>query len=161
MQLQPITAIVVLLFLVASLLIAGCITNTTSSSSTPTPSAAAPAAGDRLTMTAYRVDLSTVPIVSVFHPSAGNEYAIYYCKINNINADNYGMSYAFFKLRDSNGNTYSPKSEQIMQAGDFPAYYVSTNGDSVAGYVLFEVQAGSQFKTISYQNNAYDLKVNL
>ena len=71
------------------------------------------------------------------------------------------MSYAFFKLRDSNGNTYSPKSEQIMQAGDFPASYVSANGDSVAGYVLFEVHAGSQFKTISYQNNGYDLRVNL
>ena len=158
MQLKPITAIVVLLLVVVSLLVSGCATSNT----TPTtPTATAPAAGGRLTMTAYHVDLNTVPIVSVFHPAAVNEYAIYYCKINNINAGNYWMSYAFFKLRDSNGNTYSPKSEQIMQAGDFPAYYVSANGDSVAGYVLFEVHAGSQFKTISYQNNGYDLKVNL
>ena len=154
MQLKPITAIIVLLLVVTSLLVAGCATSNTTPS-TPTPTV------DRLTMTAYRVDLNTVPIVSVFHPAAGNEYAIYYCKINNTNAGNYGMSYAFFKLRDSNGNTYSPKSEQIMQAGDFPAYYVSANGDSVAGYVLFEVHAGSQFKTISYQNNGYDLRVNL
>src|SRR5665647_3751810 len=102
MQFKPITAIVVLSLVVASLLVSGCATSNT----TPTtPTATAPAAGDRLTMTAYRVDLNTVPIVSVFHPAAGNEYAIYYCKINNINAGNYGMSLSLIHISEPTRRT--------------------------------------------------------
>jgi len=145
MQLKPITAIVVLLLLVASLSVAGCTTTNTTTNTNKE---------DTVNVTAKAVQSPQQFNFST--PRPGNKYVQYNVTFTNINAQNNQVSgYFSFALLDANNNVYNVvqgiQSNSLPQA--FPLGYTTTQpGDKVTGRLIYEVPQNAKLVTLRYHD---------
>ena len=156
MQLRSITIIAVLLFVAASLLVAGCTQTTTTTQSSN--GSAAETGG--ITATAKAV---TMPALQhTVAPETGNKYIAYNCSVTNVNAKERSVNYMYWTLRDAQGNVYAPS----WFPGDAMAIHQfngvqSQPGDVVKGLVVFDVPQTIQPKSITYDDGQSRIVVTL
>jgi Domain of unknown function (DUF4352) len=153
MKLKPITAIAVLLLVVASLLVAGC-TQTTTPTNTPTASqqvvvTATPTTTAREQVSAVKV---TVPQqIGKYAPNASNKFVAYNVTIRNIDVDMSSSNPFNFQLRDTEGNIYQPSTATFDNSFNAGLKNMNTQpGDKVSGIIVFEVRQNATLKSLTY-----------
>ena len=159
MQFKSITAIIVLLFLVASLSVAGCTsqqqTTQTVGNATATPTAT-PNNTDEGLQVVYAKPVPNVPQVKGLATiKPGNVYVIFNCSVKNLNANDTVVWPDNFRLRDNAGNVYDGILNVYGTSPDvkvFDANSHSIPGDITKGYVFFEVPSDhGTWKSLTYQ----------
>jgi Domain of unknown function (DUF4352) len=176
MQLRPITAIAVLLLVVASLLVAGCTTTrneqtTQSNSYVPTN---APASTTTVRVTATSLGTSNIFATSYGTPTAaatGNKFVTYAVYLNNINAKDIQMGNPlFFKLRDTDGNIYSYETYGFnmkpQQVNGVTLKYIMEElntqpGDKLSGLIVFQIPTSATPKSLTYDDYTNKITINL
>jgi hypothetical protein len=168
MQLKPITVIIVLSLVVASLLVVGCITsntNTTSSESNKKD------VSSGLLISAKAVSPSPQSM-EVLTPKSGNVFVVYNCTVKNVGADGVDIQPQYWHLRGPSGY-YDAKEKYPVVAPEFSRIDNSKVGDVASGYVYFEVPSGSakgpwtslRFTNVGLSsilsNETFDLSVNV
>jgi hypothetical protein len=179
-------AAMVVLVMIASLLVAGCTSNTqqtqttneTSTTyaqiqngrvvsvgpkSTTTPTAGG-SAGGGLSFSAHQVPISANDLAGSFYSAAaarGYTYVGFYCTLTNNGASTYETSIVSLKLVTTTGvYTDDP---YVYQKGEFPTGDISLrNGEVVNGVALFQVPAGTTgFNSITYSDGSNNLRADL
>ena len=154
MQLKPITAIIVLLLLVASLSVAGCTQTTTQTTSSPTASqksvvTATPTPRETVSAAMVTVPQQVSTQFTTYAPNASHKFVGFNVTINNIAAQISNSNPYNWQLRDTSGNIYEPSI----------ATYAITNGlknvntqpgDKVSGIIVFEVPQDATLKSLTY-----------
>jgi Domain of unknown function (DUF4352) len=141
MQFKPITAIAVLLLVVASLSVCGCTSSTTSNTS------------DNTKLGYMDVKVTSVPSTatignqSISTPKPGYKFVMYNTTVTNINATKRNVHTSFFTLHDSNNYTYS-----ASYASTFPNNVFTNPGDKVNGILIFEVPQNAKLVNLVYND---------
>jgi hypothetical protein len=162
MQLKPITAIVVLFLVVASLLVAGCTVNQTKESQTTAVPSSAPsevptAKPAEITVSAQYQGGYTPPDY-YSGPKPGYEYVKYYATVTNINHGG-PINPLYSTLIDSANGSY-PLSYATFTAKDSLKATVNPHpGDTFAGLVIFEIPQGATPQKLVYNNNVNNVTV--
>ncbi len=177
MQLKQITAIIVLLLVVASLLVSGC-TTTRNEQTVQSNSTGTPASGQNsptVSVKATSLGSSNTLSSSYGSPTAavtGNKFVTYAVYLQNINAkgtdNDMGNPYSF-KLRDTNGNIYSYDSftyslQQQVNGVTLKGVTVQTNtqpGDKYSGLIAFQIPTSATPKTLTYDDYTNKISINL
>ena len=151
MQLKPITAIIVLSLVCASLLVAGCTTSTTSSNSTP-----------GLDITAKQLP-SNYQAAQVPTQSAGNKYVMFNLTVKNVNEKDGNIDAYAFKLRDTGGNVYGRTWFLGGLGGPtkFDSMSHTQSGDKVSGVMAFEVPQTAKLSNLTYTDSNNKITINL
>lgn len=144
MQFKSITAITVLLLVVASLLVSGCTQTTTKTTSSPTATASQKSVATvtptpRETVSAAAVTLPQ-QIGTYAHPKTGYKFVGYNVTINNIAAEISNSNPANWQLRDTAGNIYAPAIATYSDAINGLDNVNTQPGDKVSGIIVFEVR---------------------
>ena len=187
MQLKPITAIIVLLLVVASLLVSGCTTSrneqTVQSNSTGTPASGqnnptVSASGQNsptVSVTATSLGSSTTLSSSYGTPTAaatGSKfvtYAVYFKNINAKGTDSDMGNPTEITLRDTNGNIYSYETftysmEKQVKGVTLKGLTSQSNtqpGDKYGGLVVFQIPTSATPKTLTYDDYTNKIIINL
>jgi hypothetical protein len=167
MQLKPIAVTTVLLLVVASLLVSGCVnsvTNTTSSGSNKKD------VSSGFVISAKAVSPSP-QIMGGLTPKSGNVYVVYNCTVKNTGAEGVDMIAYYWHLRGTNGY-YDAIDKLPVQPPEFSYIKNSHVGDVASGYVYFEVpsNASNTWTSLRFTNSGlgsilsnqtFDLSVNV
>jgi uncharacterized lipoprotein YajG len=175
MKLKPITAIAVLLLLVASLLISGCTTSrneqTVQVSATNTPSGKT-----TVSVTATHLDSMNSyntkhggPLITATPSYKFVKYAVY---VQNINAKDMQLGNPnFIKLRDTAGNIYSYDSiatynldTQQVNGTKLDGLMDELNtqpGDKLSGFIVFQIPTSATPKSLTYDDYTNNIVINL
>ncbi len=146
MQFKPITAIAVLLLVVASLLVSGC-TSTTSDI--------------RISKTfGMKATQETAPQEIGFKtPNKGYKFVMYNVTVTNEGSDPLPMHIASFTANDSNNNTYEVNNATYTKGfAHFPysgdAYIVISPRDKATGLLVFEIPQSAELVNLVYKDDA-------
>jgi Domain of unknown function (DUF4352) len=146
MQSKPIAAIIVLSLVVASLVVTGCTTQTSAGA---------------INATAKATTLPSIDGTNV--PKAGYEYVGYSCTVKNVDANDRSISYLFWTLRDTEGNTYTPLwfPGDVSRLNQFDGLTRSQPDDIVKGNVIYEVPKNATLKSLTYDDGSSKIVVTL
>ena len=144
MQLKPITAIIVLSLVVASLLVAGCTSSTQNTSSTS-------GGGGHMSIAAAAVTAPTV--IDKHSPNQGDKFVMYNTTVTNVDARDRLVTYGSIKVKDSNNYSYGALSWQNT-AVTFPIT-TTQPGDKVNGLIVFEVPQNAKITTMVYDDHQW------
>jgi Domain of unknown function (DUF4352) len=177
MQFKSITAIAVLLLVVASLLVSGCTTtrneqtvsgnataNQANNQSSPTISVTATSVGSSSTLSSYY----GTPTAA----ASNNKFVTYAVYLKNINAkgtDNDMGNPNYLKLRDTNGNIYSYDSftyslQQQVNGVTLKGLTAQSNtqpGDKYSGLITFQIPTSATPKSLTYDDYTNKITINL
>jgi hypothetical protein len=164
MQLKPITAIAVLLLVVASLSVAGCTNNQNQTRETQTTAAPSSAPSQVPTARPAQVIVSAqyqggyVSPDYYAGPKPGYEYVKYYATVTNINRVG-PINPLYFTLIDSANGSY-PLSYATFTATDYlKGVQKSQPGDTSAGIVIFEIPQGATPQKLVYNDYSNNVTV--
>lgn len=176
MQLKPITAIAVLLLVVASLLVSGCTTSkneqTVQGDSTNTPSQNNPTVRVIATSlgSASSVTNNYGAVISALDGSKFVKYAVYLENINAKEVDSdMGNPYSL-KLRDTKNNLYSFDAntfgiaDQQVNGKTLKGLTVQIGtqvGDKYSGIVVFQIPTNATPKSLTYNDYVNKITINL
>lgn len=139
MQFKPITVIVVLSLVVASLLVSGCTSSTTSNTST-----------------SGNVDVKVISVTApatIGIPKQGYKFVTYNATVTNTNAPSRQVNVTFFTLLDSNNNKYNVSQAMNNRSiAGFPNGVVTNPGDKVSGLLVFEVPQNATPANLVYND---------
>src|SRR5665647_842277 len=130
MQLKSLTAITVLLLVVASLLVAGCTTSTTTKDT------------NALNMTYKAVKVPQKYGSGTYAgETAKSRYKFigYNVTVKNVNAKDRGFAYNDWELRDTQGGVYQADGRSGMVGFNTISYIRTEPGDVVNGTLVYEV----------------------
>jgi len=175
MQFKSITAIVVLLIVVASLLVSGCTTtrNEQTVSGNSTANQASGQNSPTISVTATSLGSSSSLTSSYGTPTAaatGNKFVTYAVYIQNTNAKNEDIGNPnYLKLRDTNGNIYSYDSstyslQQQVNGVTLKGLTSQSNtqpGDKYSGLIAFQIPTSATPKTLTYDDYTNKITINL
>lgn len=163
MQLKPITVIIVLSLVVASLLVAGCSTPatnpTTSPSSIPTVATSSqtptttPSTADYVALKVNSMttssQLGSYPLGST--PSPGNKYIVFDVTVANQNKDNlYLGNPLYFKLTTGDGTVYQYSPSSYFLDNRLTGVFNTNPGDKVTGKIAFEIPQSAKPTKLTY-----------
>jgi len=173
MQFKPITAIIVLSLVVASLLVSGCTRNeqTVQVSATSTPSG-------KTTVIVITKYLGTMDSYNTKHggplitPTPGYKLVKYAVYVENINARDMQLGNPnFIKLRDTAGNIYSYDSiatynldTQQVNGTKLDGLMDELNtqpGDKLSGFIVFQIPTSATPKSLTYDDYTNRITINL
>jgi hypothetical protein len=154
MQLKQITAVAVLLLMVASLLVSGC---------TTTQNTAQNAAQGTMSVKVTQVPApATIGSPYVYAPKHGYKFVMFNTTVTNINANSRNVHTLFFTLHDSNNNAYSvSQATNDKSIAGFPNNVVTQPGDKVNGLLVFEVPQNATLKSLTYNDGLTEIVTNL
>ncbi|MFY1649676.1 DUF4352 domain-containing protein [Solwaraspora sp. WMMB762] len=117
--------------------------------------------GRRLTVESFGTSAAAT---SFWEVGEGNEVLYLQVKIENVDADPWESNVVQFFLLDESDETYAP-SFYDAEVGEAPEAVTLAPGDSVEGYVPFEVPAGATGLRLEYavdlsQNAVIDVQLN-
>jgi Telomeric repeat-binding factor 2. len=175
MQFKSITAIVVLLLVVASLLVAGCTTtrNEQTVSANSTANQASNQNSPQLTVTATSLGSSSTLSSSYGTPTAAatnNKFVTYAMYFQNLNKKDLNMGNPTeIKLRDTSGNIYSYDSftyslQQQVNGVTLKGLSYESNtqpGDKYSGLIAFQIPTSATPKSLTYDDYTNKITVNL
>ena len=165
MQLKPITPIIVLLLVIASISVAGCSPPIASPSPSPTAiatvSVTATYLGSSNSLTSYGTPTAA---------ASGNKFVTYAVYLQNINAKDKMMGNPLdFKLRDTEGNLYSydvsgySVKQQVngrMLEG-ITGQMNTQAGDKYSGIIAFQIPTSATPKSLTYDDYTNKITINL
>jgi len=167
MQFKPITAIIVLLLLVASLSAAGCINNQNQTKETPTtaaasriPTAVPTARPAQAIVSAQYQGGYVAPEYYKGAPPPGYEYIKYYVTVTNLDQGG-AIGPLFFTLFDSANGSYPMSYVTFTAANQLKTIPSPNPGDSVSGVVIFEIKQGATPQKLVYNHYSYNVTVTL
>jgi len=153
MQLKPITAIIVLSLVVASLLVSGC-------TSTPTPTSGPSTVGPaKETVTAIpanvREQVSAINVtlpqqIGPYAPKADYKFVGFNVTIKNINVNSSSVNAGDWTLRDTEGNIYQTTIATYSTAINGLKNVYTQPGDNVSGIIVYEVPQNVTLKSLTY-----------
>jgi len=176
MQLRPITAIAVLLLVVASLLVSGCTTSkneqTVQANSTNTPSQNSPTVSVTATSlgSANSVTTNHGAVISSLNGNKFVKYAVYFenIKAKGVDADMGNPN--SLKLRDTKSNLYSFDTntfgiaDQQVNGKTLKGLTVQIGtrpGDKYSGIVVFQIPTNATPKSLTYDDYVNKITINL
>jgi hypothetical protein len=148
MRLKPITAVIVLLLVVASLLVTGCINNTSPNSNT----------GGGNTGVAFTVNSQTTlnklgSGVLSSTPKPGYKYDVFDVTVTNLNRNDLAMGNPlYFKLTTNDGTVYSYSPSETWLDNDIQPVSGTNPGEKVTGQVAFEIPQSATATTLTYND---------
>jgi hypothetical protein len=155
MQLKPITAIIVLLLVVAFLSVSGC-TNQEQTTQITGNATAIPNNTNKGLEVVYAKPVSNVPQVTnaLATIKPGNVYVAFNCSVKNLNANDTVVWPDNFRLRDNAGNVYDGILNIRETSPDVKVFEGNSHsipGDITSGYVFFEVPSDhGAWKSLTY-----------
>jgi len=148
MQLKPITAIAVLLLVVASLSIASCTVILPESQNTPHKVTTKVASSGNLTVSVQalgeRQRFSVGPLIS-YSAEQGYKLAVYDIDMTNLDEPRQGGNTTFFTLTAGNGTTYQAAISTLSPQ-------VIGKGGTLSGQVVFEIPQNTTLKSLTYDD---------
>jgi hypothetical protein len=152
MKLKPITAIAVLVLVVAFLSVAGCTTQqqtTQSGNATPATTADMSVAA-KVVQTPQQIGGET--------PRPGYKFVAYNCTVKNINAQNRPIAPNYWSLMDTGGRVYNISGLTIVQSlNPFGGTSHSQPRDVISGPVFFEVPQNATLKSLTYNDGSTNI----
>jgi len=149
MQFKPITPIIVLLLVVASLLVSGCTTSNTSNTS------------DNTKLGYMGLKVTSVPAPAtigspyVYTPKQGYKFVMYNATVTNINATDRYVHTNFFTLHDSKNIAYGiSQATNDKSIAGFPNNVLTHPGDKVNGLIVFEVPQNAKLVNLVYDDHS-------
>ena len=150
MQLKPMTAILVLLLVVASLLVSGCTTTNNTATNEPTTS--------DMSVTVKSVALSQQDQLAVNKP--GYKFVAYNCTVNNTGTKSRPVGYNSWELRDMQVGVYAPllatnvsgTERSRITNGNWWIPTTSKPGYVLQGVVVFEVPQNATLISLTYND---------
>ena len=150
MQLKSITAITVLLLVVASLSVAGCTQTTTQT----------PGSGQQtVTATSGKEQVSAIKVtvpqkIGLQTPKTGYKFVGFNVTIKDIAADPGQSDAGYWTLRDTAGHvyTYSDNATYDMANVDKLPIMKMQPGDSVSGIIIYEMPQNATLKSLTYDH---------
>jgi hypothetical protein len=152
MQFKPITAIIVLSLVVASLLVAGCTTSTTTKDT------------NALNMTYKAVQVPQKYGSGTYAgetPKSGYKFIGYNVTVKNVNAKDRGFAYNDWELRDTQGGVYQADGRSGMVGFNTISYIRTEPGDVVNGTLVYEVPQNAILKSLTYNDGSTEIVTNL
>ena len=152
MELKPITAVVVLLLVVASLLVSGCTTSTTQNISTGQQTVNSASAKEQVSA----VNVTVPQQIGLQTPKTGYKFVGFNVTTKDISANPGQSDAAYWTLRDTSGHvyTYSDNATYDMaNVGKLPILKMYP-GDTVSGIIIFEVPQNATLKSLTYNGYA-------
>jgi len=90
--------------------------------------------------------------IGIYRPEEGNNYLILDITIKNQLGDEYSYSQLFMTMKDENDRVYSTSVAAVELTGYLPGGGTLKPGESVRGYICFEVPKTSQSFTFRYSD---------
>ena len=146
---KPITAIAVLLLVVASLLVAGC-----NAPITVEPGHATVSNGPTVAGTNYDVSISAreVPLVNnslVTPPPTGNKLVAIECSLKDNNVANLFTVWREWTAKDANGTLYQNDVNTVVVSNGYPKTTIQP-GDTARGVIVYLVPVNAKIVTMRY-----------
>jgi len=136
-------AVVMVLFMVASLLVAGCTTSTNTKDT------------NALNITYKAVQVPQKYGSGTYAgetPKSGYKFIGYNVTVKNVNAKDGGFAYNDWELRDAQGGVYQADGRSGMVGFQTISYIRTEPGDVVNGTLVFEVPQNAQQKSLTYND---------
>ena len=149
MKLKPITAIAVLLLLVASLSVAGCTTNETTKNESGSSSGNA---GVDVTINSNHTSQST---------KTGYQYLVFDVTVKNLNQKDLTIGNPnYFKLTTADGSVYE-YSYLSSLSNAISSVSHTNSGEKVTGSIAFEIPTNAQPTKLQYNDYSNQVTINL
>jgi hypothetical protein len=151
MQLKPVTALAVLLLVVASLLVAGCTTQNTQDANALNITYKAAQVPQKWGSGNYSGET----------PKPGYKYIGYNATVKNVNAKDRSVAFNFFELRDTQSGVYQAIGRNGMAGIDTFGNVRTEPGDVINGTLVFEVPKNVAVKSLTYDDGNTKIVTNL
>ena len=149
MQFKSITAIIVLLLVVASLSVAGCTQTVNVEPGHATVSNAPTGSG-----TNYDVSISAreVPMVNtslITSPTPGNKLVAIECSLKDNNVANLFTVWREWTAKDANGTLYQEDTNTVVVSNGYPKTTIQP-GDTARGIIVYQIPVNAKIVSMRY-----------